>query len=144
MIGIHIVVVIVMKVLVVEDELSMQKALTKGLKKCGYAVDSADDGEAALELIEINTYDAIVLDLNLPKIDGIEVLKEIRKTNKDLRVLILSARSEVEDKIIGLDTGQMITCQNLFISKSSKPVSGRCSEGTFPKRRPFFHMAMSK
>ena len=94
-----------MKVLVVEDELSMQKALTKGLKKCGYAVDPAGDGEEALRAIEINTYDIVVLDLNLPKIDGIEVLKEIRKTKKDLRVLILSARSEVEDKITGLDMG---------------------------------------
>jgi len=94
-----------MRLLVVEDELSMQKAVRKGLEKYGYAVDSAGDGEAALDLIEINPYDLVVLDLNLPKIDGIEVLKGIRKTNKDLKVLILSARSEVEDKIIGLDTG---------------------------------------
>lgn len=94
-----------MKILVAEDELSMQKALTKGLKKCGYAVDSASDGEEALELIELNSYDLVVLDLNLPKIDGIGVLQKIRKTDNDLRVLILSARSEVEDKIIGLDTG---------------------------------------
>lgn len=94
-----------MKVLVVEDELSMQKALYKGLKNYGYAVDAAGDGDEALELIEVNPYDIVVLDLNLPKIDGIEVLKEIRKTKKDLRVLILSARSEVEDKITGLDMG---------------------------------------
>lgn len=94
-----------MKVLVVEDELSMRQALCKGLKRCGYAVDAAGDGEEALELIDINRYDAVVLDLNLPKIDGMDVLKQIRKTDKDLRVLILSARSEVEDKIAGLDTG---------------------------------------
>jgi DNA-binding response OmpR family regulator len=95
----------IIKILVVEDETSMQKALCNGLKKYGYAVDAASDGEVALELIEINPYDVVVLDLNLPKIDGIEVLKEIRKTNDELRVLILSARAEVEDKIIGLDTG---------------------------------------
>lgn len=94
-----------MKILVVEDEASMRKALCNGLKKFGYAVDAAGDGEKALELIEINTYDLIVLDLSLPKIDGIEVLKKIRKTDQELRVLILSARAEVEDKIIGLDTG---------------------------------------
>ena len=61
----------------------MQKALYNGLKKYGYAVDVANDGERALELIEINLYDAVVLDLNLPKIDGIGVLKEIRKTDQD-------------------------------------------------------------
>jgi DNA-binding response OmpR family regulator len=94
-----------MKLLVVEDEASMQKALRNGLKKFGYAVDAAGDGEQALGLIEINTYDLIVLDLSLPKIDGIEVLKIIRKTDQELRVLILSARAEAEDKIIGLDTG---------------------------------------
>lgn len=94
-----------MRVLVVEDEARMQKALCNGLKKYGYAVDAAGDGEKALELIEINAYDAVVLDLNLPKKDGIEVLKEIRTTNRELRILILSARAAVEDKIIGLDTG---------------------------------------
>ncbi len=94
-----------MKILVVEDETSMRKALCNGLKKFGYAVDAAFDGEQALELIEINIYDLIVLDLNLPKIGGIEVLRTIRKTNQELRVLILSAKAEVEDKIIGLDTG---------------------------------------
>ncbi|WP_248925002.1 response regulator transcription factor [Paenibacillus hamazuiensis] len=94
-----------MRVLVVEDEARMQKALCNGLKKYGYAVDAAGDGEKALELIEINAYDAVVLDLNLPKKDGIEVLKEIRATNRELRILILSARASVEDKITGLDTG---------------------------------------
>lgn len=94
-----------MRILVVEDEKTMQKALCNGLKKYGYAVDLANDGEEALKLIEINPYDVVVLDLNLPKIDGIEVLKEIRKTKLELRILILSARAEVEDKITGLDTG---------------------------------------
>ncbi|MCQ6564033.1 response regulator transcription factor [Paenibacillus mendelii] len=94
-----------MRVLVVEDEARMRKALCNGLKKYGYAVDAAVDGEKALELVEINAYDAVVLDLNLPKIDGIEVLKGIRSMNRELRILILSARAAVEDKIIGLDTG---------------------------------------
>lgn len=94
-----------MKLLIVEDEASMQKALCSGFKKFGYAVDAASDGEQALELLEINHYDAVVLDLNLPKIDGIEVLKRIRRSNHELRVLILSAKYEVEDKIAGLDTG---------------------------------------
>ena len=94
-----------MKILVVEDDLSTQKAIRNGLVKYGYAVDTASDGEDALTLFEINIYDAVVLDLNLPKVDGIDVLRAIRKANQELGVLILSARCEVEDKISGLDTG---------------------------------------
>jgi DNA-binding response OmpR family regulator len=94
-----------MKILVVEDDLSMQTSICTGLSKFSYAVDRASDGEEALELFEINQYDAVVLDLNLPKLDGIEVLGEIRRTNKELGVLILSARSGVDDKVSGLDAG---------------------------------------
>ncbi|MBO9606728.1 MAG: response regulator transcription factor [Paenibacillaceae bacterium] len=94
-----------MKVLVVEDDASMQKAIGTGLRKFGYAVDVASDGEESLQLAQVNEYDAIVLDLNLPKMDGIDVLKEIRAFNREIKVLILSARSEVEDKIAGLDVG---------------------------------------
>jgi DNA-binding response OmpR family regulator len=94
-----------LKVLVVEDDRSMQKAIVTGLRKFGYAVDAASDGEEALQLAVVNEYDAIVLDLNLPKVDGIEVLKEIRRLDREIKVLILSARSEVEDKIEGLDSG---------------------------------------
>lgn len=94
-----------MKLLLVEDEEILSKVIGKGLKKCGYAVDHAYDGEEALELFEINSYNLIILDLNIPKIDGIEVLKTIRKTNKDINVIILSARCDVEQKIEGLDSG---------------------------------------
>lgn len=94
-----------MKLLVVEDEHLLNAVITKGLKKCGYAVDSAFDGEEALELYEINAYDLIVLDLNLPEIDGIEVLRTIRNEDHEIKIIILSARSEVEDKITGLDMG---------------------------------------
>ena len=101
-----------MKILVVEDELSLQKAIVKGLRKFGYAVDSASDGEEAFYLADVNFYDLIVLDLNLPKLDGIEILREVRKTNQEVKILILSARSEVENKIEGLDLGA-----NDFLSK---------------------------
>ncbi len=94
-----------MKLLVVEDEKGLQGIIAKGLRKCGYAVDTADDGEDALELLEINEYDLIVLDLNLPKVDGIEVLRTVRSTNKTMKILILSARAEIEDRILGLDDG---------------------------------------
>ena len=94
-----------MKLLIIEDDFGILKALKKGLAKLGYAVDCAFDGEMALELYYSNSYDLVVLDLNLPKIDGIDILKEMRKENKEIAVLILSARGEVEDKVIGLDMG---------------------------------------
>ncbi len=94
-----------MKLLVVEDDHLLNTVITRGLKKCGYAIDSASDGEEALELYEINAYDLIVLDLNLPGKSGIEVLETIRHQNHEIKIIILSARSEVEDKISGLDTG---------------------------------------
>jgi DNA-binding response OmpR family regulator len=94
-----------MKLLVVEDEIRLQGIIAKGLRKCGYAVDTAGDGEEALEQFELNDYDLIVLDLNLPKIDGMEVLRAIRCKNQTVRILIISARSDIEDRILGLDDG---------------------------------------
>ncbi|XKO55218.1 response regulator transcription factor [Lysinibacillus fusiformis] len=94
-----------MKLLLVEDEAVLSRIIYKGLKKSGYAVDTAFDGKEALELFEINEYDLIILDLNLPKMDGIEVLEQIRVQNEDVKILILSARSAIHDKIMGLDCG---------------------------------------
>ena len=94
-----------MKILIIEDELSLQKALAKGFRKLGYTVDTAGDGEQALEFYFSNLYNLVILDLNLPKLDGLDVLREIRKENKEIPVLILSARNEVSDKINGLDMG---------------------------------------
>jgi len=94
-----------MKILIIEDESTLRKALAKGLGKLGYTVDTAEDGEEALDFYFSNQYNLIILDLNLPKLDGLDVLTEIRKENKEISVLILSARSEVQDKIVGLDMG---------------------------------------
>jgi len=94
-----------MKLLIVEDEESLQKTLYKGFRKLGYTVDTASDGEDALELFFSNAYGLVVLDLNLPKLGGMEVLKAIRIDNKETPVLILSARGDVSDKIMGLDEG---------------------------------------
>jgi DNA-binding response OmpR family regulator len=94
-----------MKLLVVEDEEMLLNIIAKGLKRCGYAVDKAGDGEEALELFSLNEYDLIVLDLNLPGIDGMEVLRRIRRDNPLVKIIILSARSEIEDRISGLDDG---------------------------------------
>lgn len=94
-----------MKLLLVEDEKLLSKTLSKGLRKLGYAVDCAYNGEEALYLYDLNQYDLMILDLNLPVLDGIEVLKTIRKSDQELNILILSARNAVKDKIGGLDTG---------------------------------------
>lgn len=91
--------------MVVEDEEDLQEALCYGLGKCGYAVDATADGAEAVELCEINEYDLVVLDLNLPGMDGLQALAHIRALENPPRVLILSARATLTDKITGLDSG---------------------------------------
>lgn len=94
-----------MRILIVEDERDLNYILNKGLRKSGYAVDSAYDGQEALDLYHANQYDLIILDLNLPKIDGLEVLKEMRKNDLNTKVMILSAQSAIEERVKGLDMG---------------------------------------
>lgn len=94
-----------MRILVVEDEIDLQEAIADGLRMDSYAVDTCDNGEDAYELLYVEAYDLVVLDLNLPKMDGLEVLSKIREEKPELKVLILSARSNVEDKVKGLDLG---------------------------------------
>ena len=94
-----------MKLLIVEDEVLLSRSLSKGLRRLGYAMDCAFDGEEALELLEINAYDLMVLDINIPKINGLDVLKKIREAGSRLPVIILSAKNTVFDKVKGLDCG---------------------------------------
>ena len=94
-----------MKLLIAEDEKTLSKLLKKGLEKLGYAVDCAFDGEEALILYELNDYDLMILDLNLPKLGGEKVLRRIRKQDQKFRILILSARGGIEDRVAGLDQG---------------------------------------
>ena len=94
-----------MKLLLVEDEEMLSRTIAKGLEILGYAVDRAYDGEEALYLYGLNEYDLMILDLNLPKLDGMDVLRQIRKEDEEFRVLILSARNSLEDKVDGLDSG---------------------------------------
>ncbi len=94
-----------MRILVVEDEETLCATIAKGLKLSGYEVDTCFDGEYALDMIIPGSYDLIILDLNLPKIDGMQILAEIRKDDPHTCVLILSARGGLQDKIAGLDAG---------------------------------------
>lgn len=94
-----------MKILLVEDEELLSNVITKGLKKLGFAVDQVYDGEAALYLYDVNNYDLIILDLNLPIIDGMDVLGRIRQNDFKTKILILSARSEIIDRVSGLNQG---------------------------------------
>ncbi len=94
-----------MKILIVEDELALQNALRKGFEKKNYSVDIASDGDEAIDLFYTNLYDLIILDLNLPCLDGLEVLKIIREEDDKIKILILSARSEVDEKVFGLESG---------------------------------------
>lgn len=94
-----------MKILIVEDEQILNDTINKSLKKSGYEVESAFDGLDAMEMIEIESYDLIILDLNLPHMDGMEILKNLRKEDEETKVLILSARSQIKDKVEGLDAG---------------------------------------
>ena len=94
-----------MRLLVVEDEQKVASFLKKGLEEEHYAVDLAFDGEDALYLMETNDYDVVMLDIMIPKIDGMSVLKRIRKNGNLVPVLMLTAKDSVENIVDGLDTG---------------------------------------
>ena len=94
-----------MRILVVEDERALCDAIVRSLRNLAYSVDYCHNGQQALDLLTFETFDLVVLDLNLPGIDGMTVLAELRKTDSETKVLILSARCEVADKVAGLDAG---------------------------------------
>ena len=94
-----------MRLLVVEDEKALCESIAKGLRLDGYEVDTAFDGEEAMEIISTDSYDLIILDLNLPGMDGLDILKNMRASDNETNVLILSARGGLNDKIEGLDSG---------------------------------------
>lgn len=94
-----------MRLLIVEDEKDLCDTVAKSLHDIGYEVDTCYDGNAASELIICEKYDLIILDLNLPGIDGMTLLHMLRTDDEETKVLILSARSQIADKVEGLDAG---------------------------------------
>ena len=93
------------RLLLVEDEVKLSSALEEGLGRAQYTVDVAFDGEEALDFVRVGAYDAIVLDLMLPKVDGFEVCRRVREKGLRTPILMLTARDAVTDRIAGLDSG---------------------------------------
>lgn len=94
-----------MNILLVEDDNKISDFIKTGLSREGHFVDSAADGESGLELARVKKYDLLILDVMLPKLDGLGVLRSIKKDSINLPVIILSAKHSVEDRVLGLDTG---------------------------------------
>lgn len=94
-----------MKLLVIEDSARLRKALKEGLTRSGFVVDLAADGVKGLAYLEAINYDVVVLDILMPRLDGIALLKSIRQAGNDVHVLVLSAKDLIEDRIKGLDAG---------------------------------------
>jgi len=94
-----------MRILLIEDDAKIASFVTKGLKAAGFAVDEAADGETGLHLALTEPYDAAVMDIMLPKLDGLSIIREMRRENVKTPVIILSARGSVDDRVKGLQTG---------------------------------------
>lgn len=94
-----------MRILVAEDEKPLARAISKIFEKSNYSTDVVFNGEDALDYIETGNYDAAVLDVMMPKLDGISVLKKVRQAGNNIPILILTAKSETDDKVLGLDSG---------------------------------------
>ena len=94
-----------MRLLFAEDEKSLSRAVTAILEKNKFSVDAVYDGQDALDYLRAGNYDGAILDIMMPKLDGIEVLRTIRAEGIRIPVLMLTAKSEVDDKVLGLDSG---------------------------------------
>ena len=94
-----------MRIILAEDEKALARAVAKIFEKNNYSVDVVYNGEDALDYIESGNYDAAVLDIMMPKMDGITVLKKVREKGNQIPILMLTAKAEIDDKVLGLDSG---------------------------------------
>lgn len=94
-----------MKILLAEDEPQLQHVLKKAMQSVGYQVDAVNNGKSAVQAARKNVYDVMIFDVMMPEMTGIEAMKEIRKTGDSTHVIILTAMSEIDDKVTGLDAG---------------------------------------
>ena len=106
-----------MRILLAEDEKALAKALVKIFESNNYSIDAVHDGQDALDYLEAGNYDVAVLDIMMPKVDGITVLRKLRESGSDLPVLMLTAKSEIDDKVLGLDSGANYYLTKPFDSK---------------------------
>lgn len=106
-----------MKLLLAEDEQSLSKALTAILEHNGYTVDAVYDGVEALEYLEMGEYDGVIMDIMMPRMDGMTALQKIREKGNQVPILMLTAKSEVDDKVAGLDNGANDYLTKPFASK---------------------------
>ncbi len=123
-----------MHILIIEDEEQLCRSMAEGLRMDGYETDTCFDGEEGLELCMTENYDLILLDLNLPGIDGLEILRQFRTFNTNTPVLILSARVQIQDKVEGWIWEPTITSPSHFISKSWKPASAALPDANLSRR----------
>ena len=93
------------KILLVEDEVSVVSFIKKGLNEIGYDVSVALDGNTALQMIQNNSFDLLILDIMLPDINGLQICKEVRKTNQSIPILFLTALGSSENIVVGLESG---------------------------------------
>ena len=94
-----------MRLLLAEDEKALSKALVTILERNNYSVDAVYDGQSALDYLEMDNFDGVILDIMMPKVDGLTVLKRVREKGNLIPILLLTAKSEVDDKVEGLDAG---------------------------------------
>lgn len=94
-----------MRILLVEDDRSLSRAVSTILQKNNYSVDCVENGQTALDYLEKDIYDAVIMDIMMPVMDGITALKNLRKRGSNIPVLMLTAKTEIDDKVEGLDNG---------------------------------------
>lgn len=104
-----------MRILLAEDEKELSNALVAILKHNNYSVDAVYDGADALDYGLSENYDVIILDIMMPKLNGLEVLEKLREKGIHTSILMLTAKTEIEDRILGLDKGAMIILENLLL-----------------------------
>lgn len=141
-----------MRILLAEDEKPLARVILKIFEKNNYSADAVYDGEEALAYLEGGNYDVLVLDIMMPKLDGISVLRKIREKGDMIPVLILTAKSEVDDKVLGLDSGANYYLTKPFetkellatiraITRSQKAVDSKLSVGNIILDRATFEVS---
>lgn len=141
-----------MRILLAEDEVALARAIAKIFEKNNYSIDVVHDGQDALDYLDAGNYDAAVLDIMMPKVDGITVLKKLRSLGSDLPVCMLTAKSEIDDKVLGLDSGANYYLTKPFdtkellaavraITRSGHEVDTKISYGDLTLDRTSFELA---